>query len=376
MTRKKIKTGTLTYHSGYNYGASLQAFALQTAILRECDVENEIVNFETLDFRESRKMFSSHPRRAKEVIKTVARLPYFNSLKKREALFDDFVANQLRTSPLCRTREEVLGLVDSYDCLICGSDQIWNLGAYGDEFAANSLFFLDFPKQQKRVSYAASFGDWVKEARTRADEMKRWLSAFDNISVREGSGQDFLHEIGIESRVDVDPTLLLDADDYRVISRKPESNLPDRYILLFSWNVDRAMTDVAREAGRLYGIPVINIVPPPRAMFSRVRRKLDVGPREFLYLVDNAELVITGSFHGTVFSALFEKKFLSLYRSRPDTRMKSMLMRLGLDNRLRKIDDVRAIDFDSLLASDFEGVAKCLKDLRSDSLRYLKEVLS
>lgn len=367
-----MTSGTLTYHSGYNYGASLQAYALQTVIIRECG-ENEIINFEPFGFLHSREMLTKHPRRLKEVIKLVSRLGYAGDLGRRQRLFDDFGREQLRTTKVCRTRDEAIGAAKRYDCIVCGSDQIWNLGAPGDEFAANTLFFLDFPKAQRRVSYAASFGGWVKDAGSRSDEIRSWLQEFDAVSVREDSGKRFLDELGIPSRVDVDPTLLLDADDYRKIARDP-GGLPERYVLLFSWAVGKSMIEVAKRASKYYGVPVINIVPPPRAMFSGVKRKLDVGPREFLHLVDNAEFIVTGSFHGTVFSSIFEKRFASVYDgASPDTRMASILDHLGLGGRLvasRQVDDEY---FRNLDDSVFSDTAQRLEALRADSIEYIRQ---
>ena len=140
------KIGILTYHTGYNYGASLQAYALQT-IIKKMGFQCEIINFETERFVASREMFSRHPKRVKEVIKIITRIPYIKSLKKRQTLFDNYTENCLDISPLYRTEEEVINHAGEYDCIVCGSDQIWNL-SQDDAPAANPLFFLNFPKKQ------------------------------------------------------------------------------------------------------------------------------------------------------------------------------------------------------------------------------------
>lgn len=369
-----FKSGTLTYHTGYNYGASLQAYALQTVIARECG-PNEIINYEPLEFLHSREMITRHPKRVKELVKIATRLRYARSLSRRQRLFDDFTAEQLKTTSVCRTRDEAVSAASGFDCLVCGSDQIWNLGAPGDEFAPSTLFFLDFPREpsyQRRVSYAASFGKWVSEADSRAEEFLPWLKGFDSISVREESGRNYLESKGIDCRVDIDPTLLLDAEDYRSIERKPD-NIPERYILLFSWATTKDVVEAARRVSEIMGIPAINIVPPPRAMFSGIRRKLDVGPREFLWLVDNAEFVVTNSFHGTVFSSIFEKPYASIYRGKPDTRMESVLRFLGLAGRLVESDQVDRGYLETLDPDDYRGVAGRLEMLRAGSIEYLRE---
>jgi hypothetical protein len=366
-----MNSGTLTYHSGYNYGACLQAYALQTVVSRECG-PNTIINFEPLEFVHSREMITKHPRRVKEVIKILSRLPYSSSLNKRQHLFDAFTSELLNMTRLCRTREEAIEEARCFDCLIAGSDQIWNLGAKGDEFAANTLFFFDFPKEQRRISYAASFGSWVKEAGKHEEEFLPWLKQFDAISVREQSGYDYLQSRGIDCSVNVDPTLLLDAADYRKVSRAP-GDTPSRYVLMFGWFSGKDLVSVAKKASAFYGAPAINIVPPPRGAFSGIKRKLDVGPREFLYLIDHAEFVATNSFHGTVFSSVFKKRYASVYSGVPDTRMKSTLDSLGLRNRLVKDDQVDEVFFSSLDDSDFDDVETRLKRLRKDSIEYLRE---
>ena len=366
-----MASGTLTYHTGYNYGASLQAYALQTVIKRECG-PNQIINFETLDFVHSREMLTRHPKRLKELVKIVARVPYAGALQRRQALFDAFTAEQLDTTELCRTREEAIEVARHFDCLVCGSDQIWNLGAPGDEFAPSTLFFLDFPKGQRRVSYAASFGGWVKDAGSRENEFLPWLREFDAVSVRETSGCEYLKSKGVDCCVNVDPTLLLDADDYRAIERRPAS-APEEYVLLFGWSTNRDVVSVAKKAETHFGVPAINIVPPPRAIGSGIRRVLDVGPREFLYLVDHAEFVVTNSFHGTVFSSIFGKRYASIHGGTPDTRMKSVLDFLGLSDRLVTAAAVDDGYFEGLSDSDFDGMSSKLAELREASIDYIRK---
>ena len=107
------KIGILTYHTGYNYGASLQAYALMTTINKivgNC----EIINFETENFLSSREMFSRNPKSLKEIIKVLTRLPYKKDLIKRQKLFDAFTENYLIKSKLYRTEAEVITLKGNY----------------------------------------------------------------------------------------------------------------------------------------------------------------------------------------------------------------------------------------------------------------------
>lgn len=362
------KIGILTYHTGYNYGASLQAYALQTTVKKYVD-DCETINFETERFKSSREMFCKNPKRLKEYIKVLTRIPYRKSLKKRQELFDNFL-NCMNVSPLYRTEKEVIDNAENYETIICGSDQIWNLSKEIDAPAANPIFFLNFPKKQRRISYAASFGKWIKEAPENEDMFMPWLKQFDYISVREKDGVDYLKSRNINCELVLDPTVLLDAQEYDVICR--ERLIDKKYILLFAWNCNRDVIKVAKKISKELKLPVINIVPPPRALFSGIKRKLDVGPREFLSLVKHAEFVVTNSFHGTAFSVTYEKPFVSVVTGEADSRMKSLLSQLGLLDNLLTSDK---IDIEKLMNTKFDDSRKKKSELRSNSINFLKKAL-
>lgn len=367
MEKKDI--GILTYHTGYNYGASLQAYALATTI-NKMGYSCEIINFETERFVASREMFSRRPQRPKEVIKIASRVPYYKSLKRRQALFDSYTEECLPISPLYRTEQEVIAHAEDYKCIVCGSDQIWNL-SQDDAPAANPLFFLNFPKAQRRVSYAASFGKWVKEAQQHEDLFLPWLRQFDAISVRETSGVEYVHSLGLDCALCLDPTVLLDAEDYNEIC--VERLIPEKYVLLFFWACTDDVVRAAKEVSRQLQLPIYNIVPPPRAMFKRVKRKLDVGPREFLSMIKHAEFVVTNSFHGTAFSTTYEKPYVCVVSGKPDLRMKSLLEQLDLSDHLMSAD---RIDVKPLLVTDFSSARKKKATLRQDSLAFLNRSLA
>ncbi len=367
MKIKKI--GILTYHTGFNYGASLQAFALQTTI-KKMGYLCEIINFETERFVASREMFSRKPRRLKESIKIVTRLPYYQTLKKRQRLFESYTKNCLDTSSLYRTEQEVVSHIDDYDCIICGSDQIWNL-SQDDAPAANLLYFLNFPKTQRRVSYAASFGKWVKEAETREDEFLPWLKEFDYLSMREDTGVEYIRAKGLECELTLDPTVLLEQEDYDTICAERMVNYS--YVLLFSWICGEEVVKAAKKVAAEMKLPLLNLTPPPRAIFKGIKRKLDVGPREFLSMIKYADFVITDSFHGTAFSTIFKKPYVSVVSNdKPDTRMASLLSQLGMENHLVNVEQ---IDLNAIKNTDYLAVQSKKRVLRERSFAFLDQAL-
>ena len=112
-------------------------------------------------------------------------------------MFDDFTLKVLNATPRFKTEVEVIKHAEDYDCIICGSDQIWNLSKSHDAPAANPIFFLNFPKKQRRVAYAASFASFVKQASMHEDEFLPWLKKFDAVSVREQDGVEYVKSKGL-----------------------------------------------------------------------------------------------------------------------------------------------------------------------------------
>ena len=197
-----------------------------------------------------------------------------------------------------------------------------------------------------------------------------WLKQFDAISVRETSGVEYVKSLGLECELALDPTVLLDAEDYDCICA--ERLVSERYVLLFSWLCTDDVVEAAKKVAKDLNLPLYNIVPPPRAMGKGIPRKLDVGPREFLSMIKYAEFVVTNSFHGTAFATTYEKPFVSIVSGKPDLRMKSLLDQLDLSNHLVHLDE---IDVDEIMDTDFGKVKEKKKQLRRSSLRYLKDAL-
>ena len=107
-------------------------------------------------------------------------------------------------------------------------------------------------------------------------------------------------------------------------------------------------------------------------MFCGIERKLDVGPKEFLSLIKHADFVVTNSFHGTVFSTIYQKPFISAIANNPDTRRASLMKQLGLENHLMNPINM---DLDKIYCTDFDSVSERLKPLREHSISYLYNAL-
>lgn len=362
-----MKIGILTYHACYNYGACLQAYALQQTIRKKYP-DCEIIDYQSDKFININHPFAKYPTHWKEIIKNITRIPYWRQLKQRSTYFDKFINKTLILSKRCATNESVKHIAEKYDCIICGSDQTWNLDpAIRYE---TPLYYLNFPKKQRRVSYATSFGSWVTNFESRSKELMPWIQQFDNLSMRESSGVELLRNKGLACEWVLDPTLLLTKSEYDNIAQKRIIDEP--YVLLFSWEGTKEAVELTKIAAKKFGCKAFFIVPPPRAMFCGLERKLDVGPQEFLSLIKYAEFVVTDSFHGTVFSILYRKPFASVIKEKADARRMSLMEQFGLANHLV---NAATIDWDEIIQTDFDKVEAKIKLLENHSLQFLNNAI-
>ena len=362
-----MKIGILTYHACYNYGACLQAYALQQSIKRryaECD----IIDYQSKQLIDINHPFCKVPKHPKEIIKNITRLPYYNQLLRRQKLFEDFINNMQMLSRRCSTDREVEQVCAEYDCIVGGSDQTWNLDP--NIRYETPLYYMNFPKVQRRITYATSFGSWVENFPLREKELLPWIEQFDALSMREESGVRMLQSRGMACEWVLDPTLLLEQTDYDKIAEKRIIDEP--YVLLFSWNGAEEAVEITKKVSDKLGCKAFYIVPPPRAMFCGIQRKLDVGPREFLSLVKYAEFIVTNSFHGTVFSTIYKKPFISAIKGEVDPRRASLMKQLGLENHL--ISPER-MELSTIMETDFSKVESNIEMLRKFSLSYLYDSL-
>ena len=360
------KLAIITFHAAYNYGAVLQAYALQEYLSREYG-DTRIVDYHNKDIDKSY---------AKPSLSDIIRNPkkslfkLFQSIlyKKKNARIVQFRKDFLKLTK----RYDLNNIVDANneaDVFVTGSDQVWNYMIIGKD----TTFFLDFVEKEKLTcSYAASIG--VKEIpEAYVEEYKKALSHVKKISVRETAGVQTLRNIGIEEvEVMPDPTLLLSKELWEQLSVKPD--IKRKYILVYKITTSDKMIDFAKELSCATKLPLIYI---PNDLKSGVigSLKLDVGPREWLGYIRNAEYVVTNSFHGTVFSILFGVKFFSEVSKKvnPSTsRLLTLLSMFNFEDRIIDRFDADMLDKD-LPISHISGI--CLEQ-QKHAHQFFDHVLS
>lgn len=323
----KKTAAILTFQSAYNFGAVLQAYALQQYLIANFG-QTQILDYHNSDVDKVYEM------------PTVSEL-----INKPKQAISRFLRNGLykgKNARIDQFRKDFFNLTKWYDknnihdanaeadVFITGSDQVWNHMIIGND----TSYFLDFVDMGKATcSYAASIG--VKLIPEEYRELyKKAITLIQKISVRETAAIQTLVEIGIHDAVVMpDPTLLISKTQWKTLSIKP--NEKNKYILVYKITRADRLIPFAKKLSKITGLPIIYI---PNDLKSGVvgSLKLDVGPREWLGYISNAEYVVTNSFHGTVFSILFGIKFFSEVAARvnPSTsRLMTLLSLFGLENR-------------------------------------------
>jgi hypothetical protein len=372
------KIALLTWFSNGNYGTATQAYALKSILSEfgECSIipyKSEKYKYSIDDLLNSRKRHILFIRlQDKMFLKT--RKVYADGEKNKSAAMRSFFCQYLGINQTSSDVKELQKIESEYDCFVCGSDQIWNPNHY------NPIYFLDFVKEKKKISYAPSFGvsnlDGFPDIVSAIGEM---LSKFDSISVREESGKRIVNKlINRDVQVCLDPTLMLSVEKWVQFANNSAITLPSHYIYcLFLGDYKRHVCSID-EVSKVLSIDVIHHAYNRIDYFSKYKKLSGLSPVDFVNAIKNASFVCTDSFHATVFAILFHKPFICFRRfsdkdkKSQNTRVENLLSVLSLLNRL----DMECRNKASLLNIDFGKSDNILNELRKQSMDYLNRALS
>lgn len=259
---------------------------------------------------------------------------------------------------------------DEYSYVVAGSDQIWNSKVWCTTEQALEYYYLSFVPREKRVNYAPSFGIMNLDT-SHCPAHIRGLEGFKKLSCREKRGCEIIHELtGRNAQLVLDPTLLMTAEQWSKIARQPLYDVPEHYVLLYFFGDAKKYSGMFRKiAGDTKIIDVLN----PESSFYEL-----TGPREFIWLIEHADIVLTNSFHGTAFSVNFGKNFLSIVEDNQEwldawfSRIQSLLSSLNLMDRV-----VYGLsnEIPEMLMNYAEAHEK-LNIMRENSMEYLRECLN
>ncbi|MBQ9388666.1 MAG: polysaccharide pyruvyl transferase family protein [Synergistaceae bacterium] len=394
---RKVLIVTLFFPHG-NYGSTLQHYALQETV--------KSLGFSTYSIfctRESRASFTDILYRFVRLCKITAKImlavagnreyrrkiimkltphsveakKHYEGAEERSEIFRDFY-DKFIDGKIYSSFAKVMSGEKSqwvqYDYVVTGSDQVWNR-AWCVTSEGLRFYYLQFVERSQRVSYAPSFGlrslPFID-----LPLHKKGLRGFNRLSCREVSGCEIIKRLtNLDAQLVLDPTLLLEAAQWRKLARKPSYDVPENYALVYLLGADNEYYRTIRKTvieKSAEGRKLIDI----SGYSSGNEYYYHTGPQEFLWLVDNADYVFTNSFHGTVFSINFGKNFTSFWKERkghPEdiTRLDNILSNCGLNDRLYTPENVDVVG----TAIDYGTVFEKLAIMRESSLNYLRQCL-
>lgn len=366
--------GLLTPYSVQNYGTKLQAYAVQELMSVYDDVE--VINFRP-----------NFPERVKRKIEKKVMGGYFSDSKssntkeldeefkrKREVAISSFdkklkIVHQIYGFKNLRRR------ATEYAAVVCGSDQIWNPVNLPEH-----IFMLEFvPDMVRRIALAPSFGIPSIPANFRREYKKR-LSHIEYLSVREKSGCEILSDLGFMNPCwTLDPTLIMPEEKWHQLADESTCHIDEKYIFCYFLGSHSKGREGASKLKSQTGYKIVNL--PHFKSYVDADENFadfdlyDVAPQDFINLIRNAEYVCTDSFHGTAFSIIFEKQFLSFERHQSsdkastNDRIYSVLQLIGESGKLVKdIDSIKNLVTDRI---DFSNVKRVLNTKREETNHFL-----
>lgn len=380
---KKIAICTL-FHHNYNYGGILQAYALSHVIkclgndVKIVDYDDKVNTnpvYPTICSRLSQYTMTEIIKKISSIVVSKANGSVKSKLQARISLFNEFIEQYFEKTSLVGDAD-VENLARNFDVFVCGSDQVWNPNSL------TKLYLLDFnlPTRVKRVSYAASISRNALSDREKSI-MVPAINKFDHVSVREITAENILKKLGVKNISTVlDPTLLLSSQDWDNVSCARIIQEP--YVLVYSFSECKFSSQLIKVyQKRGIGVYFIPFAKQEYNKFDSKRNGMkplfDIGPSEFLSLFKYAEAIYTDSFHGTVFSIIYQKNVVVYERdgnghTSKNSRLHDLLSTFGMNECMKYETDCDILP--SIV--DYDVVYGTINKLRRASLEWLQQAIN
>ncbi|WP_180072437.1 polysaccharide pyruvyl transferase family protein [Acinetobacter sp. YH12200] len=345
---KKIAILTQPLH--VNFGGTLQAFALQKTLIG-MGHQVETLNYDWKKSSDLKKILSSLKHK---ILSNKSIFPFFeNELQAIRAEHKKFIKNNIKYSESLYSHQDLKNYIESqsFDAVIVGSDQVWRV-AYSPRIESFFLDFLSHDNQIKKIAYSASFGiDQWQFNKQKTIEIKRLLKKFQSVSVREKSAVELCQQyLNVEVKHTLDPTLLLEAREYLKLlnpQQKDSRNIGKIFVYVLDRNERKKK--IVKSISKKLGKETFYNQPEKTVKESFIIKDLNpyIYPpiENWIKSFTEADFIVTDSFHGTVFSIIFNKPFISIVnKERGASRFESLLGILGLVDRM--------IDEDTIITHD------------------------
>ena len=376
------KTGILTlYYNNMNYGGLLQAFALPFVIQKHIGIPAEQIRYSQQNT--DTDLCTSKSKKSLSIYQLG--INFFSALtsNKRSIRKESFLEfmNDIPHSRNIYSHETIQQCNSNYEIFICGGDQIWNGEMVGEHLDVYTLQFVN--QGLKKIAYSPSVA--ISHMSKQVEDcLGKGLLGIDRISVREKRSLDILKRLSDKKiEVVVDPVLLLTKSEWLEQSRPTKIN--GKYILCYllgdSITQRKAVEIISKRLKlRIVTFPhIVNNVVRKCDLFFGDIKDYTSGPRQFLDLINNAEFVITDSFHACVFSMIFETPFIVFERNKPsekgnmNSRIYDFLEECHLENQLVNVE--KAMNLSRIPEVDYSFAHEHWFHRRNDSIEYLTRAL-
>lgn len=372
-----MKISVITLHTVNNYGSALQTYATQQ-VLSELGYDVEIVDYWRHDNcgegAVDKALQSSQMQKYKRIwglnsfTESLIRIPLRYMLYRKRKPMQEFIHRRVKLTPHpYYSMEDLLLDVPDGDVYMTGSDQVWNsVWNHGIE----RPYFLDYaPPGKKRIAFSASIGrtEFFPEE---VNETVALLKKYHAISVREESAVTLLAQYGIPAQLILDPTLMLNREQWIAIAKRPVESKP--YLLIYQLNENRDMDDYAVRLAKRKQWHIIRIgfSLPQKQPYGKC--VISPSVEKLLGYIENAQCVLTDSFHATAFSLNLGTDFISILPPRFGTRIESILRLTDTNHRLlRDYRDLYVID----TKIDKKRVNEILDLERKKGIIFLKQAV-
>ncbi len=369
--------GILTFHWADDYGAMLQAYALKTCLEGLAKESVEVIPYAPVKLTGRYWMIPIVGiERGRKIIYfpgvfgIVRNVSHLRAYLRRRKNMRGFRRLYLTREAKIRKADRLS--LKKYSCVFVGSDQVWNpeitIGL-DDAYMGN----IKDRESCRLAAYAASFGKASLPVKYHAAFEKAVNENFFGVSMREKNAAPFVEKFYHGKVTDVlDPTLLLNPREWRRIAKQPEQK---NYILFICTEYNRRMVKYLQELSAELKKKVVQVsMPWPGQRKDWINLQIEGGPSEFIGFFQNADFIVTNSFHGTVFSVLMEKQFLVFGHSNRNARIENLMEKLDLKPRL--VESGRMPEKEEILQEiDWGHVRELVEQERGASIEYIKSML-
>ena len=362
---KKI-AAFITVHVGTNFGSVLQSIAT-AKVIDSIGLIPLLVNY-IPDRVTYRRFFKKMFRGIVPFVKSIVFLPNFI---RNNHIYSSYLAKYCPMSEPIYDGDDFASKCPNADFYITGSDQVWN--SKHNEGFNDRYFYAQLPQEAIRISYASSIGETSLDKEHYA-KIKKLLSNYRAISVREDSARQLIEDMGLKAVHLLDPTFMLNKDEWQ--SYMSPRKISDDYILVYTpYNTldKQAIFEAAYAIAKEKNLKVVTFSWDWRGDKMADQTIRYANPGDFLSLMHYATYVITNSFHGTAFSINLNKQFSVFMPSAFSTRISSIIELCGLQSRmvLAKFSIEQSKEI-----IDYTTVNKVLDAEREKSIEFLKQALS